>query len=72
MWQHGHFTGNELMTRDPEEAKAFYGATVGWQFEGMPMESGTYWVCKDGNTPVGGILDMNAAEFEGLPPHWFA
>ena len=72
MWRHGHFYWNELMTRDPEEAKAFYGATVGWQFEAMPMEGGIYWVCKDGDTPVGGIFDMNAPEFEGLPPHWFA
>ncbi len=54
------------------QAKAFYGQTVGWQFEGMPMESGTYWVCKDGDTPVGGIFDMNGPEFEDLPPHWFA
>ena len=72
MWQHGHFYWNELMTRDPEGAKAFYGRRVGWQFEGMPMESGTYWVCKDGDKPVGGILDMSGPEFEGIPPHWFA
>jgi uncharacterized protein len=38
----------------------------------MPMEIGTYWVCKDGDKPVGGIFDMNKPEFEGLPPHWFA
>jgi predicted enzyme related to lactoylglutathione lyase len=72
MWQHGHFYWNELMTRDPEGAKAFYGRTLGWQFEAMPMESGTYWVCKDGDTPVGGILDMNGPEFDGIPPNWFA
>ncbi len=72
MWQHGHFYWNELMTRDPEGAKAFYGDTLGWKFEGMPMEIGTYWVCKDGDKPVGGIFDMNKPEFEGLPPHWFA
>ena len=67
MWQHGHFYWNELMTRDPEGAKAFYGRTVGWQFEAMPMESGTYWVCKGGDQPVGGIFDMSGPEFEGLP-----
>jgi predicted enzyme related to lactoylglutathione lyase len=72
MWQHGHFYWNELMTRDPEKAKAFYGATVGWQFEAMAMEDGTYWVCKDGESPVGGIFEMKGAEFEGVPPHWFA
>jgi hypothetical protein len=72
MWQHGHFYWNELMTRDPESAKTFYGKALGWQFEGMPMPDGTYWVCKDGDSPVGGIFDMNRPEFEGLPPHWFA
>jgi predicted enzyme related to lactoylglutathione lyase len=69
---HGHFYWNELMTRDVEGAKSFYGTTVGWQFDGMPMEGSTYWVCKDGDQAVGGIMDMNRPDFEGLPPHWFA
>ena len=72
MSEHGHFYWNELMTRDPEGAKAFYGTTLGWEFEGMPMEHGTYWVCKVGDKPVGGIFPMTGAEFEGMPPHWFA
>lgn len=72
MTQHGHFYWNELMTRDVEGAKSFYGGTVGWQFDGMPMEGGTYWVCKDGEQAVGGIMDMNRPDFEGIPPHWFA
>lgn len=73
MWQHGHFYWNELMTRDPEGAKTFYGDTVGWTFEAMPMEpGGTYWICMDGGKPVGGIFEMNAPEFEGMPPHWFS
>jgi predicted enzyme related to lactoylglutathione lyase len=55
MAEHGHFYWNELMTRDLEGAKAFYGKVVGWRFEGMAMEDGTYWVCQDGETPVGGI-----------------
>jgi predicted enzyme related to lactoylglutathione lyase len=72
MWQHGHFWWNELMTRDVEGAKAFYSEMVGWRFEGMPMEGGTYWVCKDGEEPVGGILDISATRFEGVPGQWFA
>jgi hypothetical protein len=45
MWSHGQFYWNELMTHDPERAKKFYGDTIGWTFEGMPMDdgSGTYW-----------------------------
>ncbi len=73
MWQHGHFYWNELMTRDSEAAKSFYGNTVGWTFDAMPMDDGgTYWVCKDGDQPVGGIFDMTKSEFEGMPPHWFS
>jgi uncharacterized protein len=67
MWQHGRFWRNELMTRDVEGAKAFYGKMVGWRFEGMPMEGGIYWVCKDGDQPVGGILDISEPRFQGVP-----
>lgn len=73
MAEHGHFHWNELMTRDPEGAKTFYGKTIGWDFEGWPMGEGTtYWVCKMGDTPVGGILDMSGPDFQGMPPHWFS
>jgi predicted enzyme related to lactoylglutathione lyase len=73
MGQHGHFYWNELMTRDPEAAKAFYGAHIGWRFEAMAMtRGGTYWVCKLGDQLVAGIFDMNRPEFEGIPNHWFA
>jgi predicted enzyme related to lactoylglutathione lyase len=73
MTQHGHFHWNELMTRDVEGAKSFYGATVGWRFDAMPMVAGgTYWVCKAGDQPVAGILDISQPRFEGIPAHWFA
>ena len=38
MATNGSFYWNELMTRDAEAAKKFYGATLGWTFE--PMERG--------------------------------
>ena len=72
MAQHGHFHWNELLTRDVEGAKAFYGKIAGWRFEGMSMPDGTYWVCKDGEQPVGGIMDINQPRFEGVPVQWFA
>lgn len=73
MWQHGHFFWNELMTRDSEAAKTFYGDILGWTFEAMPMgDNGTYWICKDGDKAVGGIFDMSQPDFEGMPPHWFS
>ena len=72
MAQHGHFHWNELLTRDVAGAKKFYGAMFGWQFEGMSMPDGTYWVCKDGDQAVGGIMDIGQPRFEGGPVQWFA
>lgn len=73
MTGHGHFHWNELMTRDPAGAKKFYGDTIGWTFDDVPMPEGIYTVCMDGEMPVGGIFDMNAMDqMEGIPSHWFA
>ena len=49
---HGNFIWHELYTRDVEAAKAFYAATVGWTFEGMPTlhQNGTYWIAKAGTS----------------------
>ena len=72
MWSHGNFYWNELNTRNPEAAKKFYAATLGWVFEGMPMPHGTYWVAKLDGMPVGGIFPMDGPEFDGIPEHWFS
>ena len=70
---HGTFDWNELMTRDPEKAKAFYAATLGWTFDAMPMaEGGTYWVAKMSDAPAGGIFTMDGPQFDGVPEHWFS
>jgi hypothetical protein len=60
-WSHGHFYWNELMTRNAERDKKFYGTTVGWTFEAMPMPDGTYWVAKMGD-------HMSAACFRSPVP----
>ena len=72
MTAHGHFHWNELMTRDVEAAKKFYADTIGWTFDGMEMPDGTYWIAKDGETPLGGIFEMNGPDFEGVSAHWLA
>ena len=68
---HGRFVWNELLTRDVEAAKSFYGNLVGWTFKGMPMQDGTYWVAESGGVPVAGIMAMPAEVPPGTPPHWF-
>ena len=71
---HGIFVWNELYTRDVEAAKAFYAATVGWTFEGMPMpdQDRTYWIAKAEGKPVAGILDMRGIVPDSDPPHWIS
>ena len=72
MAETGTFHWNELMTSDAEAAKDYYGQTVGWSFDAMPMEQGgTYWICMSGDKPCGGIMDMPDAAPDGTPPHWF-
>src|SRR5262245_7504223 len=70
MWSHGSFFWNELMARDVEQAKRFYGSTIGWTFDAMPMPNGTYWVAKMGSEPVGGIFPMVGPEFAGMSERW--
>lgn len=70
---HGRIWWSELMTRDPDAAKAYYAATCGWAFEEMPMEGGEDYHCalQDGR-PTAGIMDMTGlTEMDGVPPHWF-
>ena len=70
---HNTFVWNELMTRDPAAATAFYGALLGWTYDTMATESGAdYWVARLGDRPVAGIIDMNGPDFTHLPPHWFS
>ncbi len=76
---HGRFYWNELMTDDVDKAKAFYAATLGWQFADMPMdEQGAdgqpkiYAVALLGEEPVAGVMDMTDLVPPGVPPHWFS
>lgn len=73
MSEHGVFHWNELMTNDPEGAKDYYGATIGWTFDAMDMDQGgTYWICMSGEKPCGGIMSMQGVAPEGSSPHWFS
>lgn len=72
MTAHGHFHWNELVTRDVEKAKKFYGDTIGWTFDGMPMPDGTYWVAKMGDAVVGGLFPISGPQWDGVPEHWMS
>ena len=69
----GSFYWNELLTRDAEKAKQFYGATLGWTFEAMEGGEGpTYWVAKSEGESVAGIYTMQGPDMEGEPECWIA
>jgi uncharacterized protein len=73
MAQHGTIVWTELNTREVEKAKAFYAASLGWTFSDVPIPEGTYTLAHNGGPyPVAGFFDINAAEFAGMPPHWFS
>ncbi len=73
MTPHGHFHWNELLTKDVERSKKFYGETIGWTFDAMPMDGGaTYWLAIKDGIPVAGLFPTNRPEFEGVPQAWMS
>ena len=54
---HGSFIWYELLTADPEAAKAFYDSVVGWNIDAQPAPGGMDYrmiVAPDGNLLVFG------------------
>lgn len=67
----GAFAWNELGTRDPEAAKAFYSAVFGWGIREHDMgEMGTYteWLVDEDS--VGGMMDVSGRLPDEMPAHW--
>ena len=72
-WSHGQFHWNELMTRNVEGAKKFYGETLGWTFDAMPMPGGsTYWIAKAGDVAAGGLFDISGPDYKSVPESWMS
>lgn len=69
----GAFAWNELNTRDPEAAKAFYSAVFGWGARDNDMgEMGTYTEWLVGEDSIGGMLDITGRVPDEVPAHWLA
>src|SRR3954467_4723018 len=72
MATNGSFYWNELMTKDAEAAKKFYGATLGWSFEAMDQGGGsTYWIAKVADESRGGLYSVEAHD-EDTGEGWFS
>jgi predicted enzyme related to lactoylglutathione lyase len=68
--KHGAVCWNELNVHDVERAKKFYSQTLGWSFEGMPMDGATYWIISSQGARVGGMFEMKGPELASVPEHW--
>jgi hypothetical protein len=65
----GLFNWHELMTTDPEAAKPFYRAVVGWDTQPWGTD-GAYTLWTSGGQPVGGLMAMpEPVKAAGAPPH---
>jgi predicted enzyme related to lactoylglutathione lyase len=65
----GSFCWNELLTRDMEKAKAFYGDLIGWTYEKHEPSPTDYYLIQAKSGMNGGIMKMTE-EFGDAPPHW--
>lgn len=65
------FIWYELMTSDPEAAKAFYGAVVGWDVEALGGPHSGYHILKSATGAVGGMMGLPGEGCEkGARPGW--
>lgn len=67
----GVFCWTELMTRDVEKARKFYGELIGWKIQSQDMGGFTYHMINTpGGQQVGGMMQMDGDCWQGVPPHW--
>lgn len=69
----GQFLWHELLTSDAEAAIEFYKHVIGWNtqkynFEGNEEPEYTMWVA--GETPVGGVMQIDPKTMGNIPPGW--
>jgi uncharacterized protein len=71
-YEPGTFSWAELSTTDPDAAKAFYGALLGWEADDREIPGGgVYSMMQLGGESVAAI--QRKPDFqERLPPYWFS
>lgn len=68
----GEFCWAELMTNDPQQAKDFYSALLGWEFQDLEIDGhGTYSIVKAGEKDIGGIMKIPNSQ-QHIPPRWMS
>jgi hypothetical protein len=60
----------ELVTKDADGAKAFYGGLFGWTWKASETSAVEYYeICRD-QQAIGGLLPMKGQWWGDVPPHW--
>ncbi len=67
---HGAFSWFELMTKDVEGAKGFYGELFGWEFSQADNTNFDYQIVSLDGQMMAGIMDLEHCGDENIPPHW--
>jgi predicted enzyme related to lactoylglutathione lyase len=67
----GRFDWHELMTTDPEAAKRFYSAVIGWGIQDLPDMNHQYSMWTVDGAGLAGLMQLpGEAARQGAPPHW--
>ena len=61
-YQYGQFIWHDLITPNPKKAMEFYSSLFGWTYETLGKEGQQYHVIYHNGKPIGGIIELNAAE----------
>ncbi|MCK5747869.1 MAG: VOC family protein [Oricola sp.] len=72
MIPHGTIHWTELNTHNADKAMKFYGETLGWTFDAMPMGGDApYYTCSSNGETVAGIFTLTGWKYRLVPEHWF-
>lgn len=66
----GRFVWHDLLTKDVDAAKRFYGELLGWRFEDTKRGDRAYVLARLTSTPLAGIVDVSANPDAG--PQWLS
>ena len=68
---HGDFIWYELLTNDPDAAKAFYDPVAGWKIDAAATGDIDYRMIDAGDGPVGGTMTLTPEmTAHGAKPRW--
>jgi uncharacterized protein len=68
--EQGRFVWHDLLTKDVNAAKRFYGGLFGWRFEDTKRGDRPYVLARSGGALVAGIVDVTANANAG--PQWLS